>query len=571
MSFKMNPLHAIDFYKSGHIKFYDKGTTEIYSNFTPRNLSYLNVVRNLFDNKVVFFGLQAFIKRFLVDSFNEEFFQQPLEKVLKVYKNRMDTSLFTDFDVSHIEALHKLGYLPIRIKALPEGVKVRAGIPVFTIVNTHPEFFWLTNYIETVISSEVWKKMVNATIANHYRKIFEKYALITGVSLDFVDWQGHDFSFRGMSGWDDATMTGMAHLTSFLGTDSVSSIDAIEYYYPNSDKVLIGGSVPASEHSCSSVNGIEGEVDFYKRVITESYPSGIVSIVSDTYDFFNVLDVIAPSLMNEILNRNGKVVFRPDSGDPVEIICGKIIHKYDNTFDVNFAAEDVKEYVLDNIQDETQHGQPGPSEVVGYFELDGRYYKVIISILRDRYDKQFYYIERYDSVVTSIEEFEPSPEILGAVRVLDKHFGHTLTEKGYKTLDKHVGLIYGDSITPARANEILNRLEKMGYSSDNCVFGIGSYTYNFSTRDSIGAALKSTSAVVNGIRKEIFKDPKTDSGIKKSAKGLLRVELENDEYVLYDQQTEEQEKQGCLAVVYENGEIFNINSLSTIRKTLTNF
>lgn len=486
-----NVLNAIDFYKAGHRLQYPAGTQEVYSNFTPRSVKHLNVEKDLYDGKIVFFGLQAFIKSFLIEAFDESFFNQPLEKVLKQYKRRMDTSLFTDFDVSHIEALYKLGYLPIRIKALPEGAKVYPGVPVFTIVNTQPEFFWLTNYLETVISSEVWKKMVNATIASHYRGIFVKYAKETGAPLDFVSWQGHDFSARGMSGWADAAINGMAHLTSFYGTDTVSAIDSAEYYYnADADKEIVGGSVPATEHSVMCMGGIDDERGTFKRLITELYPAGIVSIVSDTWDFWNVVSVTAPSLKKEIMAREGKVVFRPDSGDPVKIICGD------------------------------------PDAPVG------------------------------------------SNAWKGAVRILDDNFGSTLTDKGFKVLDSHVGLIYGDSITPKRANQILSNLKDMGYASCNCVFGIGSYTYNYSTRDSIGGAMKSTSGVVGTERRAIFKDPKTDSGLKKSAKGLLRVELVNGEYVLFDEQNVGGELQGELKTVFINGELKNEVSLAEIRMRL---
>ncbi len=497
--YQPNVLNAIDFYKAGHRIQYPSGTTEVYSNFTPRSVKHMNVEKDLYDGKVVFFGLQAFIKYFLQEQFNESFFKQPLDVVLKKYKRRMNTSLFTDFDVSHIEALHNLGYLPIRIKALPEGVKVKPGVPVFTVVNTKPEFFWLTNYLETILSSEIWKKMVNATIASHYRGIFKQFAEKTGAPIDFVAWQGHDFSARGLSGWYDQQMNGMAHLTSFLGTDTVAAIDALEMFYnANSDKEIVGGSVPATEHSVMSLGGKEDEYETFKRLITEIYPTDIVSIVSDTWDFWNVISVTAKRLKSEIMSRgttspympSGKVVFRPDSGDPVKIICGD------------------------------------PSAPIG------------------------------------------SNEWKGAVRILDEIFGSTLTDKGYKMLDSHVGLIYGDSITPKRAFQILDNLEKMGYASNNCVFGIGSYTYNYSTRDSIGGAMKSTSGVVNGVRRAIFKDPKTDNGVKKSAKGLLRVEIQDGEYILLDNQTEEQEKQGELKTVFENGVIFNEVSLAEIRNRL---
>jgi nicotinamide phosphoribosyltransferase len=438
--------------------------------------------------------------------------------------------LFTDFDVSHIKALHNLGYLPIYIKALPEGVKVNPGVPVFTIVNTLPEFFWLTNYLESVLSAEIWKKMVNATVASHYRGIFEKYAKETGAPMDFIYWQGHDFSMRGMSGWDDAAMTGMAHLTSFWGTDSVASIDAAEYFYhADADKEIVGGSVPATEHSVMCMGGEQDERETFKRLVTELYPAGIISIVSDTWDFWNVMDVTAPSLKAEIMAREGKVVFRPDSGDPVKIICGEAVNVEELTFDATGRASIHADVV----------------------QCKGKYYTIVGGPFHAIY-----------------HEIEPTPAMKGAVRLLDEHFGHTLTEKGFKVLDSHVGLIYGDSITPKRANQILKNLRDMGYASCNCVFGIGSYTYNYNTRDSIGGAMKSTSGVVNGVRRAIFKDPKTDNGVKKSAKGLLKVVLVDGEYVLLDEQGTLEECAGELNAVFCDGELYNQVTLADIRKRL---
>ncbi len=486
--FKVKAINAIDFYKSGHIFQYPKGTTGVYSNFTPRSDKHMNVERSMYDGKFVFYGLEMLIIYYLIEMFNDTFFNMPAEEVVPAYKNRMDTSLFCDFKVEHIAALHKLGYIPLRIKALPEGVKVNPGIPVFTIRETISSFYWLTNYVESALSSELWKKMLNATIANHYRQIFKTFAIRTGAPLDFVDWQGHDFSMRGMSGIVDAAMTGTAHLTSFYGTDTVTALDAIEYFY--NAKGLLGGSVPATEHSVMCLGEEAGERETIKRLITEVYPSGIVSIVSDTWDFWSVIAVTAPSLKEEIMARDGKVVFRPDSGDPVKIICGD------------------------------------PKAPVG------------------------------------------SNEWKGAVRILAERFGTTMTEAGYMVLDKHVGLIYGDSITPRRAYQILSNLEDMGYASCNCVFGIGSYTYNYSTRDSLGAAIKSTSGSVNNVRRDIFKNPKTDDGIKKSAKGLLRVELLNGEYVLYDNQTPEEEALGELKIVFEDGKLLRRTPFEDIRARL---
>jgi len=498
----IHPLTAIDFYKTDHRRQYPEGTTQVYSNFTARSarLAKMLPTGSLSAGiktqapHIVFFGLQYFVKEFLMDSWNEEFFKQPKEKVVSFYKRRMDTSLGKGaIDVSHIEALHDLGYLPVKIKALSEGTLVPMGVPVLTIVNTHPDFFWLTNYLETIISSYLWKSTTSATTAFEYKKLFTQYALKTGSSLDFIPFQGHDFSFRGMSGLQDAALTGAAHLTSFYGTDTVPSIDLLEEYYgANAEQEMVGCSVPATEHSVMCMGMKEGELATFERLILNLYPAGIVSIVSDTWDFWKVVTEYTKILKDAILNRDGKVVIRPDSGDPVKIVAGD---------------------------------ENAP---------------------------------------------EGTPEHKGAVECLWDVFGGTITKAGYKMLDSHIGIIYGDSITLERAQAILNRLEQKGFASGNVVFGIGSFTYQHATRDNFGFAMKATSGVVGGERRDIFKDPKTDEGTKKSAKGLLRVERENNFLVLYDRQSEEQESQGLLEIVFLDGKLVKEQTLSEIRKRIEN-
>lgn len=488
---RINPLTAIDFYKADHRSQYPLGTSEVYSNFTPRSAKHAKVLSD-YDNKIVMFGLQYFIKHFLMDVWQGNFFDLPKEHVVKAYKRRMDNALGADaFTLEHIEALHDLGYLPIRIKALPEGSRVSVGVPVLTVVNTHPDFFWLTNYIESVISCYLWKPMTSATTAFEYKRLLTQYALKTGTALDFVPFQAHDFSFRGLSGLQDAILSGAAHLTSFWGTDTVSAIDMVEDYYgADAEKEPVGFSVPATEHSVMCMGMQDGELETFRRLITQTYPKGIVSIVSDTWDFWQVVTSYVEILKDEILAREGKLVIRPDSGDPVKIVCG------------------------------------------------------------------------------DADAPEGSPEHKGAIECLWDVFGGTVTQTGYKMLDTHIGLIYGDSISLERAQDIVEGLESKGFASGNVVFGVGSYTYQYVTRDNLGFAMKATSGVVNGERRDIFKDPKTDNGTKKSAKGLLRVEEVNGTYILHDQQTEEQEKQGALEVVYEDGKLFKDQSLAQIRARL---
>ncbi len=501
----------LDFYKTQHHKMYPEGTTLVYSNLTPRSVKYLPKIEGT-DDKVVFFGLQYFIKDFLIEKFNTEFFSKPKNEVVSYYKRRLDTSLGGDADVSHIEALHDLGYLPILIKALPEGAAVDAKIPVFTIENTLPDFFWLTNFLETILSATIWKPCTSATLARKYKKLLLNFAEETGVDPSFVGFQGHDFSFRGMSGAEDAAMTGAGHLTSFVGTDTVPAIDFLEdYYNANADKELVGCSVPATEHSVMTLNakfgeGEPDEYDSFKRLITELYPNGIVSIVSDSFDFWGVLTKILPSLKAEIMARDGKVVIRPDSGDPVKIVAGY--------------TED--EVYLDN----------------GYFKEVGT------------------------------DKILDLNEINGAVEVLWETFGGTVTDKGFKSLDSHIGLIYGDSITLDRANEILTRLKNKGFASNNIVFGIGSYTYQYQTRDTLGFAVKATAGIVNGEVKEIFKKPKTDDGMKNSAKGFLTVVIDpiDGQYHLYDEVEAGTDSE--LLPVFEDGELLIDQNLVDIRNRI---
>jgi len=493
---KIRPENAIDFYKTGHIRQYPEGTEYVHSNFTPRSTRILQKrLGRDYDERIVHFGLYGVIRWFLQDCWNEQFFQKSKFEVVKRFKNRMDKALGPGaVSADHIGDLHDLGYLPIRICALPEGVTVKAGVPVFTIDNTLPQFYWIVNYLESVLSACVWKSSVNATIARHYRKLFEKYADMTGVDRSFVDIQGHDFSFRGMSGLHDAAASGAAHLTSFIGTDTVPAIDYLEDYYHGELEDVIGIGVPATEHSVMCLGTKGGEIGTFRRLINEIYPTGVVSIVSDTWDYWRVLTEYLPILKPDILARqpdaNGlaKVVIRPDSGDPVKIVVGD------------------------------------PSAPEG------------------------------------------SPERKGSVEVLWGIFGGSINDLGYKVLDPHIGLIYGDSITPDRAKDILVGLARKGFASSNIVFGIGSYTYQCNTRDSLGYALKATFGIVNGEEREIFKDPATDDGTKKSAKGRVQVgATPDDEFYLMDQCSEADDAFGMLQPIFRDGELCGRETLGDIR------
>lgn len=425
----------------------------------------------------------------MIEDFNANFFNQPKAEICKRYTRRVNNFLGPNqVGIDHIEALHDLGYLPMVVKALPEGARVPIRVPMHTMYNTKPEFFWLTNYFETLLSTTLWMPCNSATIANQYRKILDDYAAQTSSIPEFVDWQGHDFSMRGMAGLEAAVMSSAAHLLSFTGTDTIPTIDFLEAYYnADSDTDLIGGSVPATEHSVMCMGTNSGEQETFKRLITEVYPNGIVSIVSDTWDLWKVLTEYLPNLKNDVLARDGKVVIRSDSGDPVAIICG-------------------------NRQGKT------------------------------------------------------SEEKKGVIELLWEIFGGATNDKGFKELDSHIGAIYGDSITLNRATEICERLKEKGFASTNIVLGIGSFTYQYNTRDTFGFAIKATYGEVNGEGREIYKDPITDDGTKKSAKGLIKIELQNGPYQLVDQVSWKEEQQGELKDVFRDGKLVFDATLADIRK-----
>lgn len=478
------PVLLKDGYKTDHRRQYPDGAEMVYSNLTARNS------RDPRYKAVIPFGIQGFVQEYLIEKFNNEFFNVSKDDAVRLYKRRLDTYLGPGaVPVDHIAALHDLQYLPIELKALKEGSLCPIGVPMLTIKSTNNEFFWLTNFLETLISCETWKPITNATIAFEYRKILQAAALQTNPEMiDFVQWQGHDFSFRGMDGVDSAERSGAAHLLSFTGTDTIPAIDYLErYYHADAEKELIGGSVAATEHSVMCMGGAESELETFDRLITKLYPSGIVSIVSDTWDYWDTLTVKSVALKDKILARNGKVVFRPDSGDPVKIVCGDA-----------------------------------------------------------------------DAPVGS-------PEHKGSIQVLWEIFGGSTTSTGFKQLDPRVGLIYGDSITIERCEAIIAGLKEKGFASTNIVFGIGSFTYQYNTRDTFGMAIKATYGRINGAPIDMFKNPKTDNGVKKSAKGLLRV---NADYSLTQQATLQEEQEGLLETVFLNGKLTRDESLATIRTRL---
>lgn len=787
-----------DFYKISHKDQYPENTQEVYSTWTPRSNKHLPQAPY-----AVCFGVQGFIQEFLVDFFNENFFNRPKQDVVDEYNRFIKNTLMVEPDASHIEKLHDLGYLPLEIKSLAEGTKVPFRVPMLTIRNTNTEFAWLTNYIETMASANLWKPSTTATIASLYRGILDKYALETTGSVEGVEFQGHDFSMRGLSGVEDAARSGAGHLLSFAGTDTIPAIQYLEKFYnANIEEELVGTSVPATEHSVACSYGKDNEFEYYRKLIKDVYPSGIVSLVSDTWDLWNVVTNYLPKLKEDIMARSGgfidKVVIRPDCYDedtliktdngweyfkninentkvaqvlddgtyeyvkPLKIVNqpykgkmfkfsdhhGKIdmlvtpnhrmVYERNGQFKVK-TAEDItltdyrnkfirsaekRTGTINNLTDDERLQiafQADGSYQTGYNNrirfafskerkinrikdiLDRLNYKYKVYNLKDDrveisvkeeldYVKDFSWVNLKDStgnfckqfieelshwdatirdegrikfdttnsnVISVVEEIafnagygcfvstkvdnrdekfsdvftahilknnaitlqslnkeeveydgnvycvqvptgrllvkrnkstlvcgnsgdptrilcgdpeaDPSsPAFKGVVELLWDIFGGTTTEQGFKVLDSHIGAIYGDAITLERCEEICKRLMEKGFASTNVVYGIGSYTYQYLTRDSLGFAMKATNVTINGKSTPIFKDPITDDGTKKSARGKVAVYRDpiTKEINYMDSDSPSRAINDLLTTVFENGQMKVNTSLAQVKSKL---
>lgn len=494
----VNPLLKCDGYKLGHREQYPEGTELVYSNFTPRKSRVPGV------EHMRFFGLQALLKQ-LIEDFDKNFFNQEKNQTVTEYKRVVESYLSKEIDTDHIEALHDLGYLPLNVDALPEGVKVPMNVPAMTMWNSQPEFFWLTNYLETIISDKLWMPCTSATTAGIFKERFDYWAEKTGADLNFTSFQGHDFSFRGMAGEEAAMMSGAAHLIPFVGTDTIPAISWLEKYYgADCTKELVGCSVPATEHSVMCAGGEDGEIETLRRLIEDVYPTGIVSIVSDTWDFWQLVVDFLPALKNKILARwekdpTSKVVIRPDSGIPHKILNG----------DPNAETE---------------------------------------------YERK------------------------GLIACLQDTFGSTENEKGFHAIHPCIGAIYGDGINFEEQELILKGLHDNGFESTSVVIGMGSFTYQYVTRDTFGTVCKATYCEINGEQREIFKNPKTGAW-KKSHRGLLRVDLDyqfgmcqlsdkdpflKHEYVVRESVSWDRQG-GCLSPVLREGKLVRELTLSNVR------
>lgn len=315
---KTNPMLLIDYYKAVHAEMLPKKMTKSVSYFTPR------MSRIGRWDKVIMFGLQGFIKTYLIDYFNREFFERPFGEVVAEYQRVLDNTLGAGvYGIEKIKKLHRLGYLPIEIVALPEGTRVPMHIPMFGITNTHPDFAWLPQALESLISAESWHPMIAATVGYTYREIVNRYyGLTCDDGLEKAKALGA-FDFRGEECTDSAIKAGAGWCLSFLNTATVPVVPWLEQLYCcDCTKEPVAFGSPSTEHAvmCSNFAVDGDEITFLRRLLTEIYPDTSVSVVLDSYDYWNVIENILPQLKEEIMNHNGCMLMRGDSGDCVEVV-----------------------------------------------------------------------------------------------------------------------------------------------------------------------------------------------------------------------------------------------------------
>ncbi len=490
---EQSAITVTDFYKICHKQLYPQGMTTLYSTWTPRSNHHFP-----YSDHVVWFGLQGFIKNYLIAYFNDHFFSQPIQRVLADFSTLIGSCFDPNLDTGHIAALHQLGYLPIEIKALPEGTKVPINLPMMTIENTHPEFPWLTNYLETFLSQNLWSPTTTATIAYVFNQTLKQHLEACGEDPTMAKHLFGDFSPRGMSSSASSQVAGTGHLLSSIKTSSIESIRyAINAYGANLENETIGQWSASIEHSCVCSNYFvnnETETVFFEKLLTEIYPEGPFTYVADSFDFWGFVSEVLPKYKDLIINRDqAKVSIRPDSGVPELILCG---------------------------------------DPLGETEFERK----------------------------------------GLVAVLWDIFGGTVNDKGFKKLNKGIGVVYGDSITIEACDRICQSLIAKNFCVSNVIFGVGSYTYNMISRDTLGHALKATYCEVDGQPIQIFKNPKTDkNAMKKSQKGKVAIVEKEGLLTLIEQldaTTEPLIQGNLLETVFKDGKLIQETTLKEIRSRL---
>jgi nicotinamide phosphoribosyltransferase len=321
---KSNLLLNTDSYKASMFVQYPENTETVFSYIESRGGKY---------NELVFFGLQAFIKEYLLEPIT----MADVDEAEEIW-----TAHGEPFNREGWEYIVKElgGKLPIRIKAAPEGTVIPVHNAMVTVENTDPKCFWLTTYLETALLRAIWYPTTVATTSREIKKVIQKFMVDTGGDLAGLNFKLHDFGARGTSSHESATLGGMAHLVSFMGTDTIAAVVGAKRYYK---MPMAGFSIPAAEHSTITSWGRENEVKAYKNMLKQfAKPGSILAVVSDSYDIFNAVENLwGGELREDVIKSGATLVVRPDSGDPVEVVT-QVAKLLDKTFGSTVNAKGYK-------------------------------------------------------------------------------------------------------------------------------------------------------------------------------------------------------------------------------------
>jgi nicotinamide phosphoribosyltransferase len=329
MKLAKNLILNTDSYKVSMFKQYPAGTTGVYSYIESRGGRY---------DRTVMFGLQAFIKEYLLEPINQA-----------------DIDIADEILTAHGEPFNRAGwqyildkhngYLPVVIRAVPEGTVVPVSNVLATIENTDPECFWLTTWLETALLRAVWYPVTVATQSHKIKQVILDALEKTG-DPTAIDFKLHDFGARGVSSLESAGIGGAAHLVNFMGTDTITGVLYAREYY---NAGISGFSIPAAEHSTITSWGRDNEVKAYENMLKQfAKPGSIVAIVSDSYDIYNAVDKLwGEELRQQVIDSGATVVIRPDSGDP-DVVCRQLVQKLDAKFGSTVNSKGFK--VLNNVR-----------------------------------------------------------------------------------------------------------------------------------------------------------------------------------------------------------------------------
>lgn len=454
-----NLILNTDTYKQAHYGFMEPNTTKIFSYVEARKGGEYDVAQ--------FFGLQYFIKKYLLTPITQEM----IDEADAFITNNHVPFAFNKDGWQYILDNHA-GHLPVRIKAVREGAIIPEGNVLVTIENTDPNCAWLTSFLETILLRAVWYGTTVATRGYTLRNVIREFITKSGTEETDM-WKLWDFGQRGVSSHESGVIGGMAHIINSMGTDSIMGILGAQEFY-NSNNML-AYSVAASEHSVTVAYGEDGEKQFISNAIDKFGGKGnMISLVSDSYDMYRFVNYVG-ELKDKIIENGCTVVVRPDSGIPEEVD-------------------------------------------------------------------------------------------LEVVERLGKLFGYTVNEKGYKVLHPSVRVIQGDGITETSIKRILHDLTINGWSADNIVFGSGGYLLQSVNRDTLRFAMKASYVEVDGVGKDIFKNPKTDP-TKASKKGritLVQTATGEIQTVKEDEITADMTE--LLTPVYENGKLLKEWTFEEVRE-----